>query len=471
MEKHPHLFCRLVRNNIFRLSVLYTLLFLIASLAMLGVAYLTIDKNIEASIEKEVNAEISRFIGGYQSSQLGIETEPYAFFIEHEGRKVAGNIAEIPALDKLKKIPDENTELVQIAANKVVANNSSIEQKGDIIGKTVTLPDRTKLFIGKNSYDATERREDILDALSTALLALLVFGFLGGLMISFQSIKRIDRISRVSQSIVAGNLDLRVPPSRQKDDIADLGRNLNNMLDKIDDLMQNARQVSNNIAHDLRTPLTRLRANIETISRKSEGEIQQEAEQALIETDNLLNTFTSLLRIAHVESGTAEIIKQEVNLSDLVTEIMDFYDVLAEEKSQQVKLDLQANVIVIGDKTLLSQALVNLFTNAVKYTPEKGRILISLETVGRNQTAQLTLHDSGTGVPEEDIGKLTQRFYRLEKHRDTANGNGLGLSMVQAIIDAHHGELQFINDVGLKATIRFPMPTKKSAANIATNKG
>lgn len=462
MEKHPHLFRRLIRNNIFRLSILYTLLFLMASLAMLGVAYVTIEKNIEASIEKEVNAEISRFIGSYQSSQLGIETEPYAFFIEHAGRKVAGNIAEIPARSKpIHKTLTEGAELVQIAAKKVVATNSSIEQKGDIIGKTVTLPDRTKLFIGKNSYDATERREDILDALSTALLALLVFGFLGGLLISFQSIKRIDRISRVSQSIVGGNLDLRVPPSKQHDDIADLGRNLNNMLDKIDDLMQNARQVSNNIAHDLRTPLTRLRANIETIARKSQGDIRQEAEQALIETDNLLNTFTSLLRIAHVESGTAEIIKQEVNLSELVTEIMDFYDVLAEEKCQQVKLDLMPDVIVIGDKTLLSQAIVNLFTNAVKYTPDNGHILLRLETVSRNQTAQLTVHDSGNGVPEAEIDKLTQRFYRLEKHRDTANGNGLGLSMVQAIIEAHHGELQFINDVGLKAIIRLSMPAKK----------
>ncbi|PID65362.1 MAG: hypothetical protein CR975_07465 [Gammaproteobacteria bacterium] len=465
MDKHPHLFKRLIKNNIFRLSVLYSLLFLIASLAMLGVAYVTIDKNIEASIEKEVNAEISRFIGSYQSLQLGIETEPYAFFIEHAGRKVAGNIEEIPVLAELKKAPDDNTDLLQIAAKKVVTNDSSIEQKGNILGKTVTLPDRTKLFIGKNSYDATERREDILDALSTALLALLVFGFLGGLLVSFQSIKRIDRIARVSQSIVAGNLDLRVPPSRQHDDIADLGRGLNNMLDKIDDLMQNARQVSNNIAHDLRTPLTRLRANIETIARKSDGEIRQEAEKALVETDNLLNTFTSLLRIAHVESGTAEILKQEVNLSNLIMEIMDFYDVLAEEKAQKVNLNLAPNIIVIGDKTLLSQAIVNLFTNAVKYTPEKGRILITLETVAKNQTAQLTLHDSGSGVPEEDIDKLTQRFYRLEKHRDTANGNGLGLSMVKAILDAHHGELQFVNDVGLKAIVRLPIPTGKSSKN------
>lgn len=466
MDAQPSLFKRLIRNNIFRLSALYSLLFFIASLTMLIVAYVTIEKNIEASIEKEVNAEITRFIGSYQSSQLGIKTEPYAFFIEHAGRKVAGNIDEIPPLIR-KNNAKEQPRLVQIAADKVVPTDSIIEPKGAIIGKTVTLPDQTKLFIGKNSYDATERRGDIIDAFSSALFALLSIGIAGGLIISFQSIKRIDLISRVSQSIMAGNLTLRVPESKHNDDISDLGRNINNMLDRIDDLMQGMRQVSNNIAHDLRTPLTRLRANIETISLKATGEIQQEAEKALNETDDLLKTFSSLLRISQVESGTASIVKEPVDLSKLVHEIMDFYDVLAEEKQQHVSLHLADNVIVSGDKSLLSQAIVNLFTNAVKYTPDHGRILISLNKDAK--FAELTVHDSGSGVPESEIDKITQRFYRLEKHRDTANGNGLGLSMVKAIIDAHRGDLSFSNDVGLKAVIRLPLKKVKSKKTESAN--
>ncbi|PIE46603.1 MAG: hypothetical protein CSA42_07635, partial [Gammaproteobacteria bacterium] len=300
MEKHPHLFKRLLKNNIFRLNIVYSVLFLIASLSMLGVAYVTIEKNIADSINREINAEIARFIGTYQSNQLGIETSPYAFFIEHAGQKVAGNITKLPDVATPKKDP---LALVGIAADEVVTPNTP-ERSGKIVGKTVTLPDRTKLFIGKNNYDATERREDILDALSTGLLSLLLIGIVGGLVISFRSIKRIDRISRVSKSIVAGDLELRVPVEGYNDDIEDLGRNLNNMLDRINVLMVSMREVTNNIAHDLRTPLTRLRANIETIARRSEGDIHDEAEQALQETDNLLNTFTSLLRIAQVESGS-----------------------------------------------------------------------------------------------------------------------------------------------------------------------
>lgn len=457
MYNHPHLFKRLLKNNIFRLSALYSLLFFIASLAMLGVAYVTIEKNIETSIEREVNAEISRFIGNYQSLQLGIKTEPYAFFIEQDGRKVAGNLTEIPETTrKSRKDPD----LIQFNAKHIVADNE-IEQKGEIIGKTITLPDHTKLFIGKNSYDATERREDILDALSTALLALLVIGFVGGLVISFQSIQRIDRISRVSKSINAGELHLRVPTSKHKDDIEDLGRNINNMLDRMNELMLGMREVTNNIAHDLRTPLTRLRANIETISRKADGELGEEADHALAETDNLLNTFSSLLRISQVESGANNIQKEHIDFSALVREVMDFYDVLAEEKHQQLSLSITDGIIVMADKSMLSQAVVNLFTNAVKYTPEKGRIRLSLTAGKQGGFAELTIHDSGSGVPDEELPKITQRFYRLEKHRNTANGNGLGLSMSKAIIEAHHGKLIFENDIGLKAIIRLPQIAAK----------
>lgn len=460
-QRQPHLWRRLLKNNIFRLSALYSALFLLASLVMLGVAYRTIEKNIRTSIEREVNAEITRFVGSYQSSQLGIKNDPYAFFIEHGGRKVAGNINELPAVYQRQKI---GKDLVKIAADKVEihSNNTNVQQKGAIIGKTVTLPDATRLFIGKNSYDATKRQKDILDAFSSALLVLLGFGIAGGLIISFKSIKRIDRISRVSQSIMAGNLDLRVPTTKYNDDLEDMARNINNMLDRINDLMHGMRQVSNNIAHDLRTPLTRLRGNIETIARKTDGDIQVEAEHALAETDNLLTTFTSLLRISQVESGAANIIHEPVNLSQLITEILDFYGVLAEEKEQRIQLDVKDNVVVSGDKNLISQVIVNLLTNAIKYTPEGGNIRVSLSytKIKKEKIAELTLHDSGCGVPEDELDKITQRFYRLEQHRNVDNGNGLGLSMVKAIVNAHQGELLFKNEVGLKAIVQLPLAAK-----------
>ncbi|MPV86658.1 sensor histidine kinase [Ostreibacterium oceani] len=418
-------------------------------MTMLAVAYRAIEKNIQSSIEKEVNAEITRYIGSYQSMQLGIEPERYAFFIEQGGRKVAGNISQIPE-------SDEPINFVDIPASKVIAADN-LDSKGKILGKTVTLPDNTKLFIGKNSYDATKRQKDILDALSTALLSLLIIGIVGGLIISFRSIKRIDRISRVSKAIMAGDLTLRIPTTQYNDDIEDLARNLNNMLDQIDDLMAGMRQVSNNVAHDLRTPLTRLRASIETIARKSDGDIKEEAEQALVETDNLLNTFASLLRISQVESGAVEKRKTPFDLSALVHEVVDFYEVLAEEKEQSIALDLAKNIILSGDKTLISQAIINIFTNAVKYAPESGHINISLTAIANNSVAELVIHDSGNGVPDSEISKITQRFFRLESHRKTENGSGLGLAMVKAIIDAHRGRLSFENDNGFKVIVHLPI--------------
>lgn len=465
MDNHPHLFKRLLKNNIFRLSILYWLLFLIASVSMLTMAYFTIEKNIQASIEREVNAEITRFIGNFQSDQLGITPEPYAFFIEHDGQKIAGNLSEIPQQKNQRRAK----HLIEVDAGQLIDDSSPIKPKGEILGKTITLPNQTKVFIGKNSYDATKRREDILDALSTALLFLLIFGLVGGLIISFQSIKRIDRISRVSQSINAGDLHLRIPISEHNDDIEEVSRNLNNMLDRIDGLMTGMREVTNNIAHDLRTPLTRLRANIETISRKGKGEIREEAEKALEETDNLLNTFSSLLRISHVESGAGVLQKEYLNLSAIISEVMDFYDVLAEEKSQHLNLAIDENIMIYADKSLISQAIVNLFTNAVKYTPEKGHIRISLTADKNVSFAEFIIHDSGRGVPEEELDKITQRFYRLEKHRAVENGNGLGLSMVKAIVEAHQGKLIFENDIGLKAIIRLPIKPMKKQRKIMSN--
>ncbi|MGY0398977.1 MAG: HAMP domain-containing sensor histidine kinase [Ostreibacterium sp.] len=402
MYNHPHLFKRLIKNNIFRLSVLYSVLFFIASISMLSIVYINMEKNIQTSIERELNTEITRLIGSYQSDQLGIKKEPYAFFIEHNGRKVAGNITEIPTIKKRRQI------LLQINADKVVTD-PAIEQKGEILGKTITLPDRTKLFIGKNSYSATERRKDILDSFSTGLLALLIIGFIGGLFISFRSIRRIDRISKVSKSVIAGNFNLRIPTTHHQDDLEDLAKNINNMLDRINDLMQGMKQVSNNIAHDLRTPLTHLRGNIETISHRATGEIQQEAEQALIETDNLLNTFTSLLRISQVESGANNLQKDNINFSNLVHEVMDFYDLLADEKEQHVTLTIDDNICIYADKTLLSQAVVNLFTNAVKYTPAQSNIRISLTADKNKSFAEFIIHDNGSGVPDEELDKITQR--------------------------------------------------------------
>lgn len=457
MTEHPHLFKRLLKNNIFRLSVLYWLLFLIASISMLTMAYVSIEKNIQTSIEREINAEITRFIGNFQSNELGIITEPYAFFIEHDGQKIAGNLSEIPNQQSPRR---RAKNLIEVDAKQFIGNQT-LKTRGEIIGKTITLPNQTKLFIGKNNYDVTKRRGDIIDALTTALIFLLAFGLIGGLVISFQSIKRIDRISRVSKLINAGELHLRIPTTKHNDDIEEVSRNLNHMLDRIDGLMSGMREVTNNIAHDLRTPLTRLRTNIETISLKGKGEIREEAEKALAETDNLLNTFTSLLRISTVESGAGQLQKEDLNLSALTQEVMDFYDVLAEEKHQHLNLSIDKDIIVFADKSLLTQVIVNLFTNAVKYTPENGRIRLTLSAGKAAPFAELTVHDSGKGVPEEELDNITRRFYRLEKHRRVENGNGLGLSMVKAIVEAHQGKLIFENDVGLKAMVRLPLSSHK----------
>lgn len=417
---------------------------------MYGVTYWSTLNNIEASIEEEINTEISRYIGSYQSTQLGITPTSYAFFIEQNGQKVAGNITEIPGAEENK-----TGQLLEVNAEQYV-DSPAIESKGDIVGKTIELSDNTKLFIGKNSYDATKRQKKILEKLFNSLIVLMVVGIVGGLLISYRSAKRIHKITRVSKAIMAGNLQLRIPASNMNDDIEDLASNLNQMLDRIDELMQSIKQAGNNIAHDLRTPLTRLRGNLEVLENTCTNEdARYLAESAINETDSILTTFNSLLRISQVEAGTIQPVLQKINITELAKELIDFYEVLAEEKQQRICFDNPNDVFINGDRSLVSQAIVNILDNAIKYAPENTDIKFSVSK--KDKQIHFSIKDEGKGVPDDNVEKITERFYRLESHREIKNGNGLGLSLVRAIVKYHRGELKIENNNGLKVTLIFPV--------------
>lgn len=426
-------------------------LFFVASAVMYGVTYWTTLNHLESNIEEEVNTEISRYIGSYQSTQLGIKPTSYAFFIEQDGQKVAGNLTGIPEQEA-----EKTGALVEVDAGQYV-DSPSIQSRGDIVGKTIELSDNTKLFIGKNSYDATSRQRKLLDTLFNSLILLMLIGGIGGLLISYRSAKRIHKITRVSKAIMAGNLQLRIPSSNVNDDIEDLATNLNQMLDKIDDLMQSIKQAGNNIAHDLRTPLTRLRGNLEVLGNTcTDDTARQLADNAINETDSILNTFNSLLRISQVESGTIQPTLQELNLTELANELIDFYEVLAEEKGQRICFDNSKTVFIQGDRSLISQAIVNILDNAIKYAPKDTEIKFELTDTGSQ--VSLSIKDEGHGVPDDNVDKITERFYRLETHREIRNGNGLGLSLVKAIMKYHRGELKIENNQGLQVTLIFPNP-------------
>ena len=235
-----------------------------------------------------------------------------------------------------------------------------------------------------------------------------------------------------------------------------LADNLNNMLNQIESLMESVRRVSDNIAHDLRTPLARLRNRLEELSLDVEqsDNRRETVEQALEEADGLLNTFNALLRIARIESHDTRAGFADIDIAALVGDVVELYEPLAEEKGLRLATGLDVRPVFKGDRDLLFQALANLLDNAIKYAPPQSEISCRLEAA--DDGARLVLGDKGPGIPASQRDNVFQRFFRLEQSRTTP-GNGLGMSLVQAVMQLHHLRLELHdNEPGLKVVITFP---------------
>jgi signal transduction histidine kinase len=258
---------------------------------------------------------------------------------------------------------------------------------------------------------------------------------------------------------MSGDLSRRVPTNGTADDFDQLAVNLNAMLDEIERLMGGVRQVSDNVAHDLRTPLTRLRNRLEQL-RSELGDTsphQEHVERSIADADQLLATFGALLRIARIEAGGHRPDLVPVDLGALVQDAAELYEALAEDKRLRIDTSVASPATIQGDRDLLFQAVANLLDNAVKYTPDGGRV--ALEVSRTRDAIDVTVLDTGPGIPAEEREKVVQRFYRLERSRRTP-GSGLGLSLVAAVARMHNAALLLEDHApGLKATLRFEART------------
>jgi signal transduction histidine kinase len=321
-----------------------------------------------------------------------------------------------------------------------------------------------QLLVGRDLAETVAFRNRIVAALASSGALMLVLGLVGGIVLSRRALARIETINRTSDRIMAGEFSRRVPLKGSGDEFDRLAQNLNAMLDQIERLMAGMRQVTDNIAHDLRSPLGRLRSRIEValIEPPSTERYRDVLQQTIGDADHLLATFTALLDIAEAEAGTPRAQMTALDLAAFARDLADLYEPVAEETGLRLTIATAPGPIEVrGNRHMLSRAIANLVENALKYTPPGGAIAVGVGIEGA--MARLTVADNGPGIPAEERERVFDRFYRLEASR-TTEGNGLGLSLARAVVRLHGGTITLgDNAPGLIAVVTLPLAAAGTA--------
>ncbi len=324
-------------------------------------------------------------------------------------------------------------------------------------GRTYRLPTGEQLLVARNLAEGERFRTLIGEAFLGALLLSVALGIGGAFLLSRRVSRRLDQINQNSVAILQGDLDLRMPESGRGDEFDELSRNLNRMLDRIGTLMRAMREVTDDIAHDMRSPISRLRSRIEValLAREDTGAYRNALEETIGDADAILAMFNALLTIAHAESGEPRKNFVSLDLRAILSDLVEIYEPAAEEAGLSLVLEPGDPAPLSGNPGLLGQAITNLFDNALKYVPTGGHLRCRIETSGDRVHAVVA--DDGPGIPAEFREKAFDRFSRLEASR-TSPGSGLGLSLVRAIAHLHDGEVRITDgNPGLVVTLDLPV--------------
>jgi signal transduction histidine kinase len=461
----------LFRTSTFRLALFYFGLFAVSALAVLGLVYYHTVIYADQQTDETIDAEITGLAEHYQQRGLagliavisdrsdpGRGTSMLYLLTDQRQHVLAGNLAGWP---DATVGPDGWMRFTLDPA--AVRSSRHIAQATSFL-----LPGGYQLLVGRDLAERIAFESRMIEALSWAAALTLALGLGGGLLMSRGVLARIETINRASDRVMAGELGRRIPVRGTGDEYDRLAQNLNLMLDRIERLMAGMRQVTDNIAHDLRSPLGRLRSRIEMALLADEGPAYYRAvlEQSTEELDHLLATFNALLDIAEAEAGTPRAAMSALNLVELVGDLVELYEPSADEKGLILDASLPSERLELrGNRHLLSRAMANLVENALKYTPAPGRIAIALGATG--DLATLVIADSGPGIPAAEHDRVFDRFVRLETSRTTP-GNGLGLSLARAVIQLHGGKVVLEdNGPGLRAVVSLPLLPASPAAGDA----
>jgi signal transduction histidine kinase len=448
----------LLRTVAFRIVLVYILLFAVSAAAIVWFTYWNTKRSLDRETDQTIDAEVTGLAEQYQ--RLGLpgladvilsrsihEGQGLYLLTDGEDHVIAGNLESWPPIDHTYG------DFIEFDYRRRVGDQL---ERHRARGRIFPLTEGFRLLIARDIQERYKSQKLFTTTLPWSLALMLGLGVLGGALISWNLLTRLDSINRASREIMAGDLSRRIPVTRARDEYDTLAQNLNRMLDRIERLMRGMRDVTDSIAHDLRTPLNRLRNRLEGIMLHLSPDTREyaEVESAVDETDQLIGTFNALLLIAEAEAGVAREKMEPVALPAVVEGVAELYAPLAEEKGISLEIAPSGSATIAGNKRLISQALANLIDNAIKYTPASGSVKVAVED--RPSGVALSVADSGPGIPAEDRAHVVERFVRLEASRNSP-GTGLGLSLVAAVARLHDAKLELDdNRPGLKATLVFP---------------
>ena len=443
---------RILRSSTFRLALVYAALFGASVLLLLGFIYWSTAGYMTRQTEALIDAEIDTFAERYRTTGIPglvalieerLQSDSSVYLLADPAfRPLVGN------LDGWPLGPSEEDGWLEFQI-----------REGDVVqlalSRTFTLRGGFHLLVGRDVRALTRTKRLITRTLAWGLGLTALLALVGGALMSRSTARRIEAIHRTGLDIMRGDLSHRIPRDGSHDDFDQLAAHLNEMLDRMAASMDEVREVTDNIAHDLRTPLGRLRNQLETLRARPGGDVAAEVDAAIEEADRLLATFNALLRIARIESGTLRSGFGEVDLTVLLRDLAELYEPAAQERGQRIEVELPPRARVPGDRDLLVQAFANLLDNAIKYSPEGGIIALRLDQ-RPGEGARVRVSDTGPGIPEGEREAVMRRFYRGESSRTTM-GSGLGLSLVDAVARLHRVELTIGGDGrGLVVEWRFP---------------
>jgi signal transduction histidine kinase len=440
------------RTTSFRLALVFLALFGAASLTLFGFLYWQTAGYLNSGTDEWLAREVTSLVAASPSELIARLNEhaardpegnrPFALF-DAAGNEVAGNVANLPA----PSLPYDHPYEFRLNRGGEAVSFRGLAQR---------LPSGDIVLVSQNVHDMHEFRELLVGAMAWGGLLVLIMGLAGAAVIGAGSVRRIDEVARAIERIVNGNLAERLPTRGTAGDLDRLVDVVNGMLDDIERLMHEVKGVSDAIAHDLRTPLTRLLAGLERAGRRaaSADEFAAAVDEAIGETKAVLSTFGAMLRISEVEDGARRTGFTTLDLAALAADVTEFYEPLAEGKgvSFSLKDESGGSGKMAGDPSLLFEAIGNLVDNAIKFTPSGGRVTVRV--FRENENLGVIVADTGPGIPAGEREAVLRRFYRAERSRHTP-GSGLGLSLVAAVARLHGLDL-VIEDArpGCRVTLR-----------------